>query len=91
MPHVRRIVGVYDIGTLLNEKTFRSQFIGGIVWGVNVAFEEATHIDPRYGRAVNNLVEYHMPVNRDIGVIDVSVVGIPDKVFEPSGPMKSIT
>lgn len=86
MPHVRRVVGVYDIGTLLNEKTGRSQLIGGIVWGVSLALEEATHIDPRYGRAVNNnLAEYHVPVNRDIGAIDVSVINTPDKVFNPLG------
>ena len=37
MPRVRRITGVYDIGTLLNEKTGKSQLIGGIVWAVGFA------------------------------------------------------
>ena len=32
MPRVRRVTGVYDVGTLLNEKTGKSQLIGGIVW-----------------------------------------------------------
>jgi xanthine dehydrogenase YagR molybdenum-binding subunit len=86
MPRVRRVVGVYDVGTLLNERTGHSQLIGGIVWGVSLALTEATHIDPRYGRAVNNnLAEYHVPVNLDIGAIDVSVIGIPDKLFNPLG------
>jgi xanthine dehydrogenase YagR molybdenum-binding subunit len=86
MPRVRRIVAVYDIGTLLNEKTGHSQLIGGIVWGVSLALAEATHIDPRNGRAVNNnLAEYHVPVNLDIGEIDVSTIGIPDKVFNTIG------
>ncbi len=86
MPRVRRITGVYDIGTLLNEKTGKSQLIGGIVWGVSFALHEQTHMDPRSGRAVNNnLAEYHVPVNLDIGEIDVSVIGIPDKNFNPLG------
>lgn len=33
----------------------------------------------------NNLAEYHVPVNLDIGDIDVSAVGIPDKKFDPLG------
>ena len=86
MPRVRRITGVYDIGTLLNEKTGKSQLIGGIVWGVSFALHEQTHMDPRSGRAVNNnLAEYHVPVNLDIGAIDVSVIGIPDTKFNPLG------
>jgi xanthine dehydrogenase YagR molybdenum-binding subunit len=86
MPSVRRMVGVYDIGTLLNEKTGKSQLIGGIVWGVSLALHEQTHIDMRTGRpANNNLAEYHVPVNADIGEIDVSVLGIPDTKFNPLG------
>ena len=76
---VRKVVGVYDIGTLLNSKTGKSQLIGGIVWGIGTVLLEAGHVDTRNGRVVNaNLAEYHVPVNADIGEIDVSVVGIPD-------------
>ncbi len=86
MPYVRRIVAVYDIGTLLSEKTGKSQLIGGIVWGVSLALHEQTHIDMRTGRPVNNnLGEYHVPVNADIGEIDVSVLNIPDKKLNPLG------
>jgi xanthine dehydrogenase YagR molybdenum-binding subunit len=86
MPQVRRVTGVYDVGTLLNEKTGKSQLIGGIVWGVSLALHEGTHIDMNTGRPVNNnLAEYHVPVNADIGEIDVSVLNIPDKKFNPLG------
>lgn len=86
MPRVRRVTGVYDIGTLLNEKTGTSQLVGGIVWGISLALHEGTHIDTRTGRPVNNnLAEYHVPVNADIGAIDVSVLNIPDKKFNPLG------
>ncbi len=86
MPHVRRVVGVYDVGTLLSGKTGNSQLIGGIVWGVSLALHESTHIDPSNGRPVNNnLAEYHVPVNADIGEIDVLALNIPDKKFDPLG------
>ena len=83
---VRRLTAVYDVGILLNEKTGTSQLIGGLVWAQSLALEEETHIDPKTGRPVNNnLAEYHVPVNLDIGKLDVSVLGIPDKNFEPLG------
>jgi xanthine dehydrogenase YagR molybdenum-binding subunit len=72
-------VGVYDIGRVLNLKTARSQMMGGMVWGVGAAFEEDTLLDSRYGRFVNmNLAEYHVPVNADIGSLDVTFLDEPD-------------
>ncbi len=86
MVRVRRITGVYDVGTLLNEKTGTSQLIGGVVWGVGLALHESTHIDTRTGRSVNNnLAEYHVPVNLDIGTIDVMALNIPDTKFNELG------
>jgi xanthine dehydrogenase YagR molybdenum-binding subunit len=83
---VRRMVGTYDIGTLINTKTGTSQLIGGVVWGVGMALHEETLIDPTYGRTANeNLAEYHVPVNADIHEIDVTAVGIPDYRFNPLG------
>jgi xanthine dehydrogenase YagR molybdenum-binding subunit len=86
MVKVRRVVGTYDIGTLLNDKTGMSQLMGGIVWGVSFALHEQAHIDPVYGRVVNeSLAEYHVPVNADIGTVDVTVLNIPDLKFNPVG------
>ena len=86
MVKVRRVVATYDIGTLLNHKTGLNQLMGGIVWGVGFALEEETHFDPNTGRTVNeNLAEYHVPVNRDIGTLDVTVLNIPDTKFSPQG------
>ena len=83
---VRRVVGVYDVGKLLNKKTGASQFIGGIVWGISLALFEEAHVDPHTGRIANaNLSEYHVPVNADIPDIDVSVIDIPDMNFNPLG------
>jgi xanthine dehydrogenase YagR molybdenum-binding subunit len=86
MVKVRRVVGTYDIGTLLNEKTGKNQLMGGIVWGVSFALYEGAQVDPMYGRVVNeSLAEYHVPVNADIGLIDVTVLNIPDLKFNPIG------
>ena len=72
---VPRIVGVYGVGRLLNEKTAHSQLMGGLVWGIGAALEEQTLLDLRYGRFVNaNLAEYHVPVNADIGTLDISFI-----------------
>jgi xanthine dehydrogenase YagR molybdenum-binding subunit len=86
MVKVRRVVGTYDIGTLLNDKTGINQLMGGIVWGISFALYEEAHIDPVYGRVVNeSLAEYHVPVNADIGEIDATVLNIPDVKFNPIG------
>ena len=83
---VPRIVACYDVGRRLNAKTARSQLQGGIVWGVSLALLEHAILDRRAGRIVNaNLAEYHVPVNADIGEVDVSFVDIPDPRFNPLG------
>jgi xanthine dehydrogenase YagR molybdenum-binding subunit len=86
MVSVRRVVGTYDIGTLINPTTGLNQLTGGIVWGISFALHEESHIDPVFGRIVNsNLAEYHVPVNADIGHIDLTVLNIPDTTFNPLG------
>ena len=83
---VPRITAAYGVGQLLNAKTGHSQLMGGIVWGVGMALMEATEYDLRYGRAVNaNLAEYHVPVNADIGAIDIVVVPEKDAHINPLG------
>ena len=86
MVQVRRIVATYDIGTLMNHTTGTSQLMGGIVWAVSTALHEDAHIDPVFGRTANeNYAEYHIPVNADIGTVDVTTLGIPDTRFNPLG------
>ena len=86
MVKVRRVVGTYDVGTLINNTTGLNQLEGGIVWGVSFALHEESLLDNACGRYVNgNLGEYHVPVNLDIGKIDVTVLNIPDTKFNPMG------
>ena len=55
---VRRLTGVFAAGRILNEKTARSQMIGGMIWGVGAALHEGAYRStPRTG--VNaDLAEY---------------------------------
>ena len=83
---VPRVVGVYGVGNRLNEKTAHSQLMGGIVWGLSMALFEESVLDTRTGRFVNaSLAEYHVPVNADIGTIDVSFVDEVDPDVNPLG------
>ena len=46
---LRRMLGVFTAGRVLNEKTARSQAIGGMTFGVGAALQEAMMLDPRFG------------------------------------------
>ena len=84
---LRRMLGVFAAGRVLNEKTARSQAIGGMTFGVGAALQEAMTLDPRFGYYVNHdLAEYHVPVHADIPGIDA--VFIPE-LDTKSNPLKS--
>src|SRR5262245_22952462 len=69
---LRRAVGGYSAGRIVNLRTARSQMIGGIVWGYGQAVLEESPIDERYGRYLSkNLSGVMLPVNADIPEIDV--------------------
>jgi xanthine dehydrogenase YagR molybdenum-binding subunit len=72
---VPRVIGSYAVGRIINEKTARNQVVGGIVWGIGMALTEQALLDHRTGRIVNsNLAEYLVPVNADVGRIEVHFV-----------------
>jgi xanthine dehydrogenase YagR molybdenum-binding subunit len=84
---LRRMLGVFTAGRVLNAKTARSQAIGGMVFGVGAALHEAMTLDPRFGYFVNHdLAEYHVPVHADIPAIDA--VFLPE-LDQQSNPLKS--
>jgi xanthine dehydrogenase YagR molybdenum-binding subunit len=83
---VSHLVGAYGAGRILNQKTARSQMIGGIVYGLGMALFEDTAIDARTGRYLNaDLAEYHVPVNADVPDIDVIFVDERDPHVNPLG------
>jgi xanthine dehydrogenase YagR molybdenum-binding subunit len=83
---VNRFTSVMDVGTVVNQKTARSQVIGGIVFGIGMGLLEATKVDPNNGWIANrNLAEYLVPTNADVPHIDVEFLNIPDTVFNSLG------
>jgi len=80
MVRVPRIVSVVGAGRILNPKTARSQIVGGCVWGIGMALTEESVMDPRHGNFVTRtLADYHVPVNLDVGKIDVVFIPEEDK------------
>jgi len=83
---VPRIVGAFAAGRIMNTRTARSQLMGGMIWGISSALHEATEIDKRNARYVNdNLADYLIPVNADIRDLDVILVPERDKFVNPAG------
>ena len=83
---VRRFLGVFEAGRILNAKTARSQCLGGITFGIGAALEEDLIHDRRDGKLVNrDLSEYHVPVNADVPAIDVVLLPARDTFSNPIG------
>ncbi|MDZ4791510.1 MAG: xanthine dehydrogenase family protein molybdopterin-binding subunit [Hyphomicrobiales bacterium] len=81
-----RIVGAFAAGRIVNPRTARSQLMGGLIWGVSAALHEATEIDPKTARYINdNIADYVMPVNADITDIQVIMVPEVDDKVNPAG------
>jgi len=83
---VPRVVGAFAAGRLMNTRTARSQLMGGMIWGISSALHEATEIDRRYARYVNdNLADYMVPVNADVQQVEVILVPEVDHDVNPAG------
>ena len=78
---VPRVVGAFAAGQIVNPTTARSQLMGGLIWGLSSALHEQTEIDQSAARYVNtNLADYLIPVNADIG--EVEVIFVPETDHE---------
>jgi len=83
---VRRMLGVFAAGHILNAKTARSQMIGGMTWGIGSALMEGNQVDLRYGSFINqDLASYHVAVNADIGAIEAILLDEADPHGSPLG------
>jgi xanthine dehydrogenase YagR molybdenum-binding subunit len=83
---VPRMVGAFAAGRIMNTRTAHSQYMGAMIWGVSSALHEATEIDIRNARYVNdNLADYLIPVNADIQQLDVILVPEQDHEVNPVG------
>jgi xanthine dehydrogenase YagR molybdenum-binding subunit len=84
---VRRMLGVFTAGRILNEKTARSQAIGGMTFGIGAALAEGITLDPRFGYFVNrDLAEYLVPVHADVPAVDAFFL---PELDTKSNPLKS--
>ena len=72
---VTRLVGAFAAGRVINPRLVRSQYYGGMIWGMSFALHEHAIIDQRSGRILNaNLADYHIPVNADAPSIEALLV-----------------
>ncbi|MEO3819061.1 xanthine dehydrogenase family protein molybdopterin-binding subunit [Plantactinospora sp. B24E8] len=85
-PRLSRITTVIDAGAIINQKTARSQIVGGVIFGIGQALLEGAHLEPATGRIANpNLADYLLPVNADVPPVDVHFLNHPDTLFSPQG------
>jgi xanthine dehydrogenase YagR molybdenum-binding subunit len=82
---LRRMLGVFACGRILNAKTARSQITGGMIWGVGQALTEFNAVDPRYGSLIaQDLGGYLAPVHADIVNLDAYFL---DEVDDKANPL----
>ncbi|WNF25513.1 xanthine dehydrogenase family protein molybdopterin-binding subunit [Streptomyces sp. C11-1] len=83
---VRRLLGVYAAGRILNAATARSQFTGGMVMGIGMALTEGSGIDPAFGDfTAKDLASYHVPVCADTADIRAHWIEEDDRHLNPMG------
>ena len=84
--HVPRALGVFAVGRVINAKTARSQFIGGMTMGIGMALHEESLIDLEFGDYLNrDLAGYHVPTNPDIEELDTIWLEEDDPHVNPMG------
>jgi xanthine dehydrogenase YagR molybdenum-binding subunit len=84
---IRRMLGVFAAGRILNPLAARSQIIGGMTMGAGAALMEALVVDKRIGFFVNHdLASYEVPVHADIPHQEVIFL---DEVDPTAGPLKA--
>jgi CO/xanthine dehydrogenase FAD-binding subunit len=83
---LRRAVGSYSVGRIINARTAKAQMTGGIVWGWGMAAMEQSPFDTTLGRFVSkNLAGVAIPVNADIPA-DITIHFV-DEVDEHASPI----
>jgi xanthine dehydrogenase YagR molybdenum-binding subunit len=83
---VRRLIGVFDVGRVMNEKTARNQMVGGMIWGIGYALSEDAVVDTRTGQFVNpDFGEYHVAVSADAPAVECHFIEEIDDSANPVG------
>lgn len=72
---VPRMTGAFAAGRIMNPRTARSQYLGGMIWGMASALLEVTEMDEKLGRYTNHdIAEYLVATNADIPRVDIIMV-----------------
>lgn len=83
---VARMLGVFAAGRIINPRTARSQFIGGMTMGISMALHEESVMDLEFGDYLNHdLAQYHIAACADIEEIDAAWVDEDDPHLNPMG------
>ncbi|MGK5532190.1 xanthine dehydrogenase family protein molybdopterin-binding subunit [Streptomyces sp. URMC 129] len=83
---VTRLLGVFDVGRVINPRTARSQLVGGMVMGLSAALHEQSVVDPRFGHVVNcDLAEYHIATCADVPEVEAVWLDAVDPYYNPMG------
>jgi xanthine dehydrogenase YagR molybdenum-binding subunit len=83
---VTRLVGAFAAGRVINPRLVRSQYFGGMIWGLSFALHEHAVTDRRSGRVMNaDLAEYHVPVNADVPAVEALLIEEHDPHVNPLG------
>lgn len=81
-----RLLGAFAAGHIMNPRTAHSQLMGGLIWGMSSALLEATEVDGRTARYINdNLADYLVPVNADVQDVQVIMLSERDNEINPAG------
>jgi xanthine dehydrogenase YagR molybdenum-binding subunit len=83
---VRRMLGVFGIGKVMNPRLARSQLIGGMTFGLGMALMESGIVDHEFGGFANHdLAEYHIPACADVTDLEAVWIEEVDTELAPMG------
>ena len=83
---VPRMLAVFAAGRIINPRTARSQFLGGMTMGISMALHEESVLDARFGHVVNqDFAGYHVATNADVGHVAVHWIDEHDPHVNPMG------
>ncbi|MFG3260361.1 xanthine dehydrogenase family protein molybdopterin-binding subunit [Streptomyces sp. NPDC048172] len=75
---VRRMLGIFAAGRIVNPLTARSQLTGGMVWGLSMALHEEAVRDQASGGLVGaDLAGYHIAASADVDRVEADWVDDP--------------
>ncbi|WP_329236932.1 xanthine dehydrogenase family protein molybdopterin-binding subunit [Streptomyces canus] len=76
---VRRMLGIFAAGRIVNPLTARNQFVGGMTWGISMALHEEAVRDRALGSHYGaDLAGYHVAAHADVPAIEADWIDDPD-------------